>query len=164
MYIQFKRQEKDQIHSLLKAKQTISRIARLLGRSRSTISLYLSRGRAQRSFCCVEQSCIKASEKAQHSRNPRLLDPKVWADVDFYLGIQSIPEQIAGKVAVSHASVYCMCMRKKPLVVVFTPTCAVKSFGASATSAGVTGAGKSRTAARSARDQATWKIASKWTT
>jgi IS30 family transposase len=85
--MQFKRQERDQIHSRLKAKQTISQIARLLGRTRSTISRELRRGRGQ-SGGCVEQACIKASERAQHSRNARRLDPKVWADVDFYLGIQ----------------------------------------------------------------------------
>jgi IS30 family transposase len=89
----------------LKAKQTISQIARLLGRHRSTISRELVRGRGQRGYR-AEQACSKASERAQRSRNARLIDPKVWADVDFYLGIQWSPEQIAGKVAVSHESVY----------------------------------------------------------
>jgi IS30 family transposase len=41
----------------LKAKQTISEIARLLGRSRSTISRELSRGRGQRGYR-AEQACV----------------------------------------------------------------------------------------------------------
>jgi IS30 family transposase len=44
------REEKYQIHSLLKAKQTISENARLLGRSRCTISSELSRGHSQRGY------------------------------------------------------------------------------------------------------------------
>jgi IS30 family transposase len=102
MYKHLSRDERHQTHSLLKAKQTISHIARLLDRHRSTISRELDRGRGYR----AEQACFKASERAQRSRNARRLDPKVWADVDFYLGIQWSTEQIAGKVAVSHESVY----------------------------------------------------------
>jgi IS30 family transposase len=105
MYKHLSREERYQIHSLLKAKQTISEIARLLGRSCSTISRELGRGLGQRGYR-AEQACSKASERAQLSRNARLIDPKVWAGVDFYLGIQWSHEQIAGKVAVSHESVY----------------------------------------------------------
>ena len=105
MYKHLSREERYQIHSLLKAKQTITEIARSLGRSRSTISRELSRGRGQRGYR-AEQACAKATERAQQSRNARRVDSKVWSDVDFYLGIQWSPEQIAGKVAVSHESVY----------------------------------------------------------
>jgi IS30 family transposase len=105
MYKHLSREERYQIHSLLKAKQTITEIARSLGRSRSTISRELSRGRGQRGYR-AEQACAKASERAQRSRNARRVDSKVWSDVDFYLGIQWSPEQIAGMVAVSHESVY----------------------------------------------------------
>jgi IS30 family transposase len=68
MYKHLSREERYQIHSLLKAKQTISEIARSLGRSRSTISRELSRGRGQRGYR-AEQACAKASERAQRSRN-----------------------------------------------------------------------------------------------
>ena len=105
MYKHLSREERYQIHSLLKAKQTISEIALSLGRSRSTISRELSRGRGQRGYR-AEQACAKASERAQRSRNARRVDSKVWSDVDFYLGIQWSPEQIAGKVAISHECVY----------------------------------------------------------
>jgi IS30 family transposase len=67
MYKHLSRIERYQIHSLLKAKQTISEIARSLGRSRSTISRELSRelsrGRGQRGYR-AEQACAKASERA----------------------------------------------------------------------------------------------------
>ena len=105
MYKHLSREERYQIHSLLKAKQTISEIARLLGRHRSTISRELSRGHGQRGYR-AEQACRKASERAQRSRNARRVHAKVWADVAFYLGVQWSPEQIASKLEVSHESVY----------------------------------------------------------
>uniref|UniRef100_UPI00404824E9 TRAP transporter small permease subunit n=1 Tax=Limnohabitans sp. TaxID=1907725 RepID=UPI00404824E9 len=79
MYKHLSREERYQIHSLLKAKQTITEIARSLGRSRSTISRELSRGRGQRGYR-AEQACAKASERAQRSRNARRVDSKVWVD------------------------------------------------------------------------------------
>jgi IS30 family transposase len=105
MYKHLSREKRYQIYSLLKAKQPISEIARLLGRNRSTISRELIRGLGLRGYR-AEQACAKASERAQRIRNALRVDPKVWADVNFYLGIQWSPEQIAGKVAVSHESVY----------------------------------------------------------
>ena len=95
MYKHLSREERYQIYSLLKANQTISEIARLLGRSRSTISRELSRGRGQRGYR-AEQTCAKASDRALCSCNSRRVDPKVWADMTFYLGIQWSTEQIAG--------------------------------------------------------------------
>lgn len=105
MYKHLSREERYQIHSLLKANQTVTEIARLLGRHRSTISRELERGRGQRGYR-AEQACRKASERAQHSRNARRVDPKIWAKVDFYLGVQWSPEQIASQLKVSHESVY----------------------------------------------------------
>lgn len=105
MYKHLSREERYQIYSLVKAKQTISEIARLLGRNRSTISRELRRGQGLRGYR-AEQACNKASERAQHCRNARRVDPKVWADVSFYLGLQWSPEQIADKVGISHESVY----------------------------------------------------------
>ena len=105
MYKHLSREERYQIHSLLKANHTISEIARLLGRSRSTISRELNRGRGQRGYR-AEQACRKAAQRAQRSRNARRVSAQVWGDVVFYLGLQWSPEQIAQKVAVSHESVY----------------------------------------------------------
>jgi IS30 family transposase len=89
----------------LKAKQSISEIARLLGRNRSNISRELIRGRGL-SGDRSEQNCAKASDRGLCHRNARRVDPKVWADVTLYLGTLLSPEQITGKVAVSHACVY----------------------------------------------------------
>ena len=105
MYKHLSREERYQIYSLRLAKQTISEIARLLGRHRSTISRELNRGRGLRGYR-AEQACSKASERAKKSRNARRVDAKVWADVSFYLGLQWSPEQIASKLEVSHESVY----------------------------------------------------------
>ena len=105
MYKHLSREERYQIYSLRLAKQTISEIARLLGRHRSTISRELGRGRGLRGYR-AEQACSKASERAKKSRNARRVDAKVWADVSFYLGLQWSPEQIASKLEVSHESVY----------------------------------------------------------
>ncbi|WP_089957958.1 IS30 family transposase [Limnohabitans sp. 2KL-3] len=113
MYKHLSREERYQTHSLLKAKQTISEIARLLGRNRSTISREPSRGHGQRGYR-AEQACAKASERAQRSRNARRVDSKVWAVVDFYLVIQWSPEQIACKVAVCQERIYLHVYANKP--------------------------------------------------
>ena len=89
----------------MKTNQTISEIARLLGRHRSTINRELSRGRGQRGYR-AEQAVGKASERAKHSRNAWRVDATVWSNVAFYLALQWSPEQIADKVGVSHECVY----------------------------------------------------------
>ena len=105
MYKHLSREERYQIHSLLRANHSASEIARLLGRHRSTISRELSRGRGQRGYR-AEQACRKAAERAQRSRNARRVEAAVFSDVAFYLGLQWSPEQIADKLAISHESVY----------------------------------------------------------
>lgn len=82
MYKHFILEERYQIYSLLKAKQTISAIAQSLGRSLSTISRVLKRGQGLRGYL-VDQACANASELSQRTRNAHRLDPKVWVDVDF---------------------------------------------------------------------------------
>ena len=163
MYKHLSREERYQIHSLLKAKQTLSEITRFLGRNCSTISRELSRGRCQRGYR-AEQACAKASERSQRSRNAHRVDSKVWADVDFYLGIQWSPERLQASWLSAMRAFICLCMRTKLPVVIYTRTCAAKSPGENAICADATDAGKSPTAARSARDQAILKIASKWAT
>jgi IS30 family transposase len=105
MYKHLSRIKRYQIHSLLKANQTIMEIARLLGRHRSTISRELIHGRGQRGYR-AEQACAKASERAQRSRNASRVAPTIWSVVAFFLGLQWRPEQIEAKVEVSHKSVY----------------------------------------------------------
>lgn len=105
MYKHLSREERYQIYSLLKAKHSISEIARLLDRHRSTISRELARGRGQQGYR-ARQACSKASERSVHSRNARMIEASTWADVAFYLGLQWSPEQIASRLSVSHESIY----------------------------------------------------------
>ena len=58
MYKHLSRIERYQIHSLLKANQTISEIARLLGRHRSTISRELDRGRGKQAWLSRRASLL----------------------------------------------------------------------------------------------------------
>ena len=105
MYKHLSREERYQIYSLLKANHSISEIARLLDRHRSTLSREISRGRGQHGYH-ARQACIKSSQRAVHSRNARMIQASTWADAAFYLGLQWSPEQIAARLAVSHESIY----------------------------------------------------------
>ena len=105
MYKHLSREERYQIYSLMKANHTPTQIARLLGRSRSTISRELSRGCGGRGYR-AEQACQKAQERSQGSRNARRVEPWVWPQVAHYLAVEWSPEQIANKLPVSHETVY----------------------------------------------------------
>ena len=105
MYKHLSREERYQIHSLMKAKHTLTEIAQLLGRHRSTISREVSRGRGQRGYR-AEQACAKVQERSIGSRNAKRIEPWVWSEVAFYLSVEWSPEQIADKLPVSHESVY----------------------------------------------------------
>jgi transposase, IS30 family len=105
MYKHLSREERYQIYSLMKANHTLTEIAQLLGRHRSTISREVRRGRGQRGYR-AEQACGKAQERSLGSRNAKRIEPWVWPEVAFYLGVEWSPEQIADKLPVSHESVY----------------------------------------------------------
>lgn len=105
MYKHLSPEERYQIHSLMKASHTLTEIARLLGRDRSTISREIKRGRGQRGYR-AQQACAKAQERAKNSRNAQRVPQWVWPEVAFYLGVEWSPEQIAGKLPVSHETVY----------------------------------------------------------
>lgn len=77
----------------------------MLDRHPSTISRELARGTGLRGYR-AEQACNKAQERAQGSRNARHIQPWVWSEVEFYLGLEWSPEQIADKLPVSHEAVY----------------------------------------------------------
>lgn len=105
MYKHLSREERYQIHSLMKAGHTPTQIAQLLGRHRSTISREFKRGRGQRGYR-AEQACLKAQERARGSRNARRIEAWVWTEVACYLAVQWSPEQIADRLPVSHECVY----------------------------------------------------------
>lgn len=93
--------ERYQIYSLIKANQSITQIAAQLGRHKSTISRELSRNEGLRGYR-PKQACELALARSQGSRNAQQVDTWVKREADVLLGLQWSPEQIAGKLPVSH--------------------------------------------------------------
>lgn len=105
MYKHLSREQRYQIHSLMRANHTLTQIARLLGRHRSTISREIRRGHGGRGYR-AEQACDKAKQRSQGSRNAKRIQVWVWPEVAFYLGLDWSPEQIANTLPISHETVY----------------------------------------------------------
>jgi IS30 family transposase len=97
--------ERYQIYSLMKANQSITQIAEQLGRHKSTISRELGRNEGCRGYR-PKQACELALNRSQGSRNAREVEPWVKLEADVLLGLQWSPEQIAGKLPVSHETLY----------------------------------------------------------
>lgn len=97
--------ERYQIYSLMKANQSITQIADQLGRHKSTISRELGRNEGCRGYR-PKQACELALHRSQGSRNAREVEPWVKREADVLLGLQWSPEQIAGKLPVSHETLY----------------------------------------------------------
>jgi len=89
----------------MKAGHTITQIADLLSRSKSTISRELRRNAGSRG-CWPKQACELSRQRAQGSRNAALVAPWVKAQATALLQLQWSPEQIAGKLPVSHETIY----------------------------------------------------------
>lgn len=97
--------ERYQIYSLMKANQSITQIADQLGRHKSTISRELGRNEGRRGYR-PKQACELALSRSQGSRNAREVEPWVKREADVLLDLQWSPEQIAGKLPVSHETLY----------------------------------------------------------
>ena len=97
--------ERYQIHSLMKAQHNITQIAQLLGRDKSTISRELRRNAGCRGYK-AKQACELACKRSESSRNANMLAPWVKEQASALLRLQWSPEQIAGKLPVSHESLY----------------------------------------------------------
>jgi len=97
--------ERYQIYSLMKANQSITQIAEQLGRHKSTISREIGRNEGCRGYR-PNQACELALARSQGSRNAREVKPWVMCQADVLLGLQWSPEQIAGKLPVSHETLY----------------------------------------------------------
>jgi len=97
--------ERYQIHSLMKAQHTITQIAQLLGRHKSTISREVRRNAGFRGYR-PKQACELALKRSESSRNASTIAPSVKEQANALLQLQWSPEQIAGKLAVSHETVY----------------------------------------------------------
>ena len=94
--------ERNKIHSLMKAQHNITQIARLLGRNKSTISRELRRNSECRHHK-GNQACELAYKRSESSRNASTLAKEQASEL---LGLQWRPGQIAGKLPVSHESLY----------------------------------------------------------
>ena len=97
--------ERYQIYSLIKADQSITQNAAQLGRHKSTISRELSRNEGLRGYR-PKQACELALARSLGSRNAQQVDAWVKQEADLLLGMQWSPEQIAGKLPVSHETLY----------------------------------------------------------
>ena len=90
---------------LLKAQHNITQIAQLLGRNKSTIRRELRRNAGCRGYK-AKQACELACKRSESSRNANTLAPWVKEQATELLRLQWSPEQIAGKLPVSHESLY----------------------------------------------------------
>ena len=97
--------ERYQIYSLMKAHQNLTQIADQLGRSKSTISRELGRNEGRRGYR-PKQACELALARSEGSRNAREVVPWVKREAEVLLNLQWSPEQIAGKLPVSHETLY----------------------------------------------------------
>jgi IS30 family transposase len=93
--------ERYQIASLMKAQHSITQIASLIGRHKSTISRELRRNAGSRGYR-PKQACEKAVERSKHSRNAYTAEPRVKEQAAALLRLQWSPEQVASKLPVSH--------------------------------------------------------------
>jgi len=97
--------ERYQIHALMKVGHNQSQIAKVLDRSKSTISRELSLNTGSRGYR-PKQACEMSADRAQNSRNANTVQAWVNDQAQLLLQLQWSPEQIASKLPISHETVY----------------------------------------------------------
>ena len=97
--------ESYQIYALMKAGHDQTQIAKLLDRHKSTISRELSRNRGLKGYR-PKQACAIATKRSEKCRNAATVPPWVAEQAACLLKLQWSPEQIAGKLPVSHETLY----------------------------------------------------------
>lgn len=103
--------ERYQIYALRKAQHTISDIARLLNRHKSTISRELARNRGLRGYRPQQANRLATQRRHQASARPRIA-ASIWLYVEAGLREEWSPEQISGWLldqalgCVSHERIY----------------------------------------------------------
>mgnify|MGYP000704343142 FL=1 len=97
--------ERYQIYALMKAGHDQTQIAKLLDRHKSTISRELSRNRGLKGYR-PKQACAIATKRSEKCRNAATVPPWVAEQAACLLKLQWSPEQIAGKLPVSHETLY----------------------------------------------------------
>ena len=121
--------ERYQIYALMKAGHDQTQIAKLLDRHKSTISRELSRNRGLKGYR-PKQACATAAKRSEKSRNAATMLPWVAEQAACLLKLQWSPEQIAGKLPVSHETLYQhdgILMRMKLMPTIFFILCLIQT-------------------------------------
>lgn len=104
-YKHLSQNERYQIYALLRAGHTQTKIASILGRHKSTISRELKLGTGLCNYR-PKQACALAAKRAKSSRNASQIAPWVLNMARYMLNLQWSPVQIAGKLPISHETLY----------------------------------------------------------
>ena len=97
--------ERYQIASLMKAQHSITQIASLIGRHKSTISRELRRNAGSRGYR-PKQASELAIERSEQSRNASTVAPWVKQQASALLRLQWSPAQVVSRLPVSHETLY----------------------------------------------------------
>ena len=97
--------ERSQIAGLMKAQHSITQIASLIGRHKSTISRELRRNAGSRGYR-PKQASELAIERSEQSRNAYTVAPWVKEQASALVRLQWSPEQVASRLPVSHETLY----------------------------------------------------------
>jgi IS30 family transposase len=89
----------------MNAQHNVTKIAQLLGHDKSMISRELRRNAGCRGYR-AKQACELSCKRSESSRNANTLAPWVKERANALLRLPWSPEQIAGKLPVSHESLY----------------------------------------------------------
>ena len=104
-YTHLSQTERYQMYALMKAGQTQTEIAHILGRHKSTISREMARGSGRRGYRPREAQ-ILSDERSQCSRNATHINEQILLQVRSLLSLQWSPEQIASQLQISHETIY----------------------------------------------------------
>lgn len=104
-YKHLSQHERYQIYALLRAGHTQTKIANILQRHKSTISRELKLGTGSKNYR-PKQACALAVKRGKNSRNARQIAPWVLSVAMHMLKLEFSPEQIAGKLPISHETLY----------------------------------------------------------
>ena len=107
-YTHLSQDERYQIAALRKASHSISEIAQVLGRHKSTISRELSRNDSAYFDCYrADMACERAAARARNSRNAKTVDPKRLARALHWVRTEQwSPQQSVARLGISHETVY----------------------------------------------------------
>ena len=121
--------ERYQIYALMKAGHDQTQIAKLLDRHKSTISRELFRNRDLKGYR-PKQACATTTKRSEKSLNATTMPPWVAEQAACLLKLQWSPEQIAGKLPVSHETLYQhdgILMRMKLMPTIFFILCLIQT-------------------------------------